>query len=204
MISLQKRTNRKSKSLLERRHLIKNHHFFQIYKASDILPSEQEVPSSDEDNIMLLVRYAERKKTQKKLKAKFKKWKKEHPEQWKEQRKLDKKLREKNAQQEDEIDQLLRCPSGSSSESENDARIKQLLRCPSGSSSESENDARIKQLLRCPSGSSSESENDSFLIPDNQIHDEWMVEYLSDLESSASEGETSDPEEWTGSDSEED
>ncbi len=66
-ISKQRKSNNKEKSDAERVHQCKNHHSFQIYIASLMLPEEVDIISSDDEDILLMLPSNERKEFRKAL-----------------------------------------------------------------------------------------------------------------------------------------
>ena len=60
-ISRQKKTNKKHHSVTERTHLFKNHHWWQIYMSCEELPEDQEILSSDDEDLLVLLPSKERK-----------------------------------------------------------------------------------------------------------------------------------------------
>ena len=66
-ISKQRKRNNKEKSDAERVHQCKNHHSFQIYIASLMLPEEVDIISSDDEDILLMLPSNERKEFRKAL-----------------------------------------------------------------------------------------------------------------------------------------
>ncbi len=109
-ISRQKKTNKKHHSVTERTHLFKNHHWFQIYMSCDELPEDQEILSSDDEDLLLLLPSKERKEFKAKLRKEIKSWKKTDPQKWEEHLAIKKKQKQPIEVQEDcelEVAQLL-------------------------------------------------------------------------------------------------